>query len=115
MVVRLKRIPAGQQDIPRTNEILTMHLGPRDVLVNISLDVHDGLASSQAEEAIAELGKRIKMAHPEVKRVFIEAQSWQSHRLSQQHRDDDQWTLPLRFRCAMDFTDMRKQFRRCSF
>jgi len=89
VVARLKRILAGQQGILRTNEILTMHLGPRDVLVNISLDFHDGLTSMQVEGVIAELEKRIKIAHPEVKRVFIEAQSWQSHRLSMQRSSSD--------------------------
>ena len=54
-------------------------------MINVSLDVHDGLTSAQVEEAIAALEKGIETAHPEVKRVFIEAQSWRSHRLYQQH------------------------------
>jgi len=62
-----------------TNEMLTMHLGPRDILVNLSLDFADQLSSVEVEAAISALERRIKAAHPEVTRIFIEAQSWRGH------------------------------------
>ena len=65
--------------ISRINELRTMHLGPQDILLNISLDFADHLGSSQVEEAISTLEQRIKAEHPDVKRVFIEAQSVRRH------------------------------------
>ncbi len=58
------------------NELLTMHLGPDDVLVNMSLDFDDGLSSADVEALVSELEKKIKDTHGQVTRVFIEAQSF---------------------------------------
>jgi cation diffusion facilitator family transporter len=58
------------------NEILTMHLGPEDILLNISLDFKDAISSGNVEETITTLEKSIKNRFPEIKRIFIEAQSW---------------------------------------
>lgn len=67
---------AGQASV---NELLTMHLGPEDVLVNISLDFADHLTSADVERLVSELEQRIKADHGEVTRVFIEAQSFAGH------------------------------------
>jgi cation diffusion facilitator family transporter len=66
-----------------TNEVLTMHLGPHDVLLNLSVDFHDALSSAEVEEAISELESKIKADFPVVRRVFIEAQNWAGHRRAQ--------------------------------
>ncbi len=63
----------------RTNELLTMHLGPQDILVNVSIDFRDGIGATEVEAAISDIERRIKDENPEVRRVFIEAQSWQGH------------------------------------
>ena len=79
----VRRILASQTDIlGRTNEILTLHQGPEDVLLNISLDFRDGIPAEQVEAAISELESRIKKDFPIVTRIFIEAQSWQGHQRS---------------------------------
>ena len=79
VLAQVRRILTAHQAVLRTNEVLTMHLGPREVLLNLSVDFKDGIDSTQVEEAIGELERRIKAAVPQVKRIFIEAQSWQSH------------------------------------
>jgi cation diffusion facilitator family transporter len=79
-------IQALLQSDPRiavTNEVLTMHLGPEDVLLNLSVDFRDALSSSEVEAAISELEGTIKTQFPQIKRVFIEAQSWSGHRRAQ--------------------------------
>jgi len=65
--------------ILRINEVLTMHLGPNDILVNASLDFTDNLDALQLEKAISEFEQNIKTNHPSIKRVFIEAQGWRAH------------------------------------
>ena len=69
----------AEPGILRTNEVLTMHLGPDDVLLNLSIDFDDRLDSVEVEAAVSRLEQRIKDDFPAVGRVFIEAQSWTAH------------------------------------
>lgn len=72
----IESIIKGESDVMHINEILTMHLGPEDILLNISLDFKDAMSSRNVEETISALEASIKNNFPEIKRVFIEAQSW---------------------------------------
>lgn len=63
-----------------TNEVLTLHFAPEDVLLTLSVDFADNLSSADVEAAISELEQKIKARYPEIKRLFIEAQSWIGHR-----------------------------------
>ena len=88
VVARIRDIVANQKTVLRANEILTMHLGPTDALVNLSIDFKDGLDSAVIEEAISSMEAEIKRACPEVSRVFIEAQSWRGHQTSQNNQSN---------------------------
>ena len=90
-VVRdVRRLAADHDGVARINEALTMHLGPRDVLLNLSLDFEDRLSSAEVEKTISALERAIKAAHPEITRVFIEAQSRAGHRRDRQESRPDQ-------------------------
>ncbi|MDH3229743.1 MAG: cation diffusion facilitator family transporter [Alphaproteobacteria bacterium] len=79
-VVRgIRQIVDAQEGIKSINEILTMHLGPADVLANLSLDFKDGLSANDVERAVSALERAIKETYPEVTRIFIEAQSATGH------------------------------------
>ena len=80
----IRAIVAEQPGILRLNEVLSMHFGPEDVLVAMSLDFEDGLPSERVEESVSRMERRIKATFPQVRRVFIEAQSWTAHRRSAQ-------------------------------
>ena len=80
VVTGIKQIINESQGIKHVNEVLTLHLGPEDVLLNVSLDFEDDLSSGEVEEAISTLEFRIKQMFPEIRRVFIEAQGWGAHR-----------------------------------
>lgn len=72
-------IAKGEPGVHAPNEILTMHFGPQDVLVAMSLDFEDTLPSKDIETAVTNIEKKIKQVHPEVTRVFVEAQSFEHH------------------------------------
>jgi cation diffusion facilitator family transporter len=76
-------IAAAERTVKRPNEILTMHFGPQDVLVALSLDFVDSGTASDVEKAVTRIERQIKAAHPEVKRVFVESQDRDAHRRSQ--------------------------------
>lgn len=68
-----------QPDILRVNELRSMHLGPNEVLLTISVDFTGGLSADQVEAAISTMEQQIKGSYPDIKRLFIEAQSWRAH------------------------------------
>lgn len=81
VVQGIRNVVSAQTGIIAVNELLTMHFGPKDILVTLSLDFDDTLDSKQVEAAISSMEKEIKTFYPNVTRVFIEAQSWQGHGL----------------------------------
>jgi len=80
VVEGIRAIISAVPGVSARNELLTMHLGPRDVLLNLSLDFDDALSSREVESAISDMEHQIKTEFPEVTRVFIEAQSGAGHR-----------------------------------
>jgi len=82
VVDAITRIAKAEQAVIGVNEVLTMHLGPADVLLNISLDFADHIGSDDVESAVSDIERRIKLQHPEITRIFIEAQNRHQHRRS---------------------------------
>ena len=80
VVEGINQIIGDSTGIMHVNEVLTLHLGPEDILLNVSLDFEDNLSSREVEEAISTLETKIKNMFPEIRRVFIEAQGWGAHR-----------------------------------
>lgn len=74
VVAEIERIIAESSDLYRVNELLTMHFGPHDILLNVSLNFADRLSSTEVQNNVSALEQRIKKRFPSVKRVFIEAQ-----------------------------------------
>lgn len=70
----IRRIARAQPTVRHVNEVLTMHMGPEYILVNISIDFADGIRTDDVEETIAHIDHQIKNAFPNVKRIFIEAE-----------------------------------------
>ncbi len=75
----IRKIVNGHEGIISINELLTMHFGPQDILLNLSLDFVDGISASEVEWLISDMEAQIKSLHPEITKVFIEAQSWRGH------------------------------------
>ena len=92
VIVSIREAASAQEGVIAVNEVLTMHLGPEDILANLSLDFADGLSAEQVEATVSELELAIKTELPQVKRIFIEAQSAEAHHhaaRNQQASDDE--------------------------
>jgi len=61
--------------VEAVNEVLTMHMGPEFILVNVSVDMANNAAAGEIEKAIAMFDQRIKSTFPAIKRVFVEAEA----------------------------------------
>ncbi len=75
MVKNIKEISDSYPKIKHVNEVLTLHMGPEYILLNISVDFADTLSVGDIEDTIARLDRHIKQTYPKIKRVFIEAEA----------------------------------------
>ena len=71
------------EEVEHVNEVLTMHMGPEFILVNMSVDFKNGISSERLEATVAKLDREIKSRHPLVKRVFVEAEAWSGMAVTQ--------------------------------
>jgi cation diffusion facilitator family transporter len=79
VIEEIKRVLGTQSAIERVNEILSMHQGPDDILVNVSVEFRDGLEIGAIERHTSAIEREIKARIPGARRVFIEAQTTEDH------------------------------------
>lgn len=75
MVADVTQRAATLPAVVAVNEVLTLHMGPDYVLLNVSVDFADDLLAGEIEQTIETLTKEIRAAHPQIQRVFVEAES----------------------------------------
>ena len=80
LVAAIESIVRAEPKVHAVNEILTQHLGPSDILVNISLDIDDSISGGEVEAVVGRLEAGLRAEHSAVGRVFIEIQSTDSSR-----------------------------------
>jgi cation diffusion facilitator family transporter len=68
----IRRAVLTVPQVDRILELLTMHLGPDDVLVNINVLFKDDLTTDDLERAVDEIERAIRAVLPAAKRIFIE-------------------------------------------
>lgn len=56
-------------------DLLTMHMAPKQILVNAHVNLSDELTAGEIVQTIAEIEERIKQAEPKVDMIFLEAAS----------------------------------------
>jgi cation diffusion facilitator family transporter len=78
VVQGIRKIACSSNEIKQVNEVLTMHMGPDFILVNISVDFVDPILATGVEATVAGLNRAIKQAYPQVQRIFIEVETWRT-------------------------------------
>lgn len=71
----IRALVTSFDEVHHVNEVLTMHMGPDFILLNLSVKFADGATALEIEAAAARIDRRIKDGYPEVKRVFVEAEA----------------------------------------
>lgn len=56
-------------------DLLTMHMAPKQILVNAHVNLDDKLTAAEIIQTIAEIEEKIKQAEPKVDMIFLEAAS----------------------------------------
>jgi len=78
IVQGIRELASGHDYVEHVNEVLTLHMGPDFILVNISLDFMDEATADEIETTVEKLDKEIKKNYLQVKRVFVEAEARKS-------------------------------------
>ena len=78
-VAAIKTLVAAEEHVLSVNELITLHMGPSDIIVTLSVDFVDGIDSSVVEGTVTNLNRAIKALDPNIRRVFIEAERSGDH------------------------------------
>jgi cation diffusion facilitator family transporter len=71
-VERIRRAIREHPHVVEVVELLTMHLAPKQILINAHINLRDELKTDEIEETIGEIEDRIKRAEPKVDMIFLE-------------------------------------------
>ena len=74
VIASIRQLAESFDDVEKVNELLTMHMGPNFILVNISIRFKRGQMTREIEAVIQEIDAAIKAEHVLVKRIFVEAE-----------------------------------------
>lgn len=72
----IDRLVHANPAVEKARRPLTMHFGPNEVLLNLDVQFRQQLSSSQIAAAVDRLENTIRRKHPEIKRIFIEAEAF---------------------------------------
>jgi cation diffusion facilitator family transporter len=71
----IRRRVESDPAVERAGDILTMYMGPNDLLVNMGVCFVAGTTAGQMHDAIHRIEADLKSAYPETRRVYIEVES----------------------------------------
>jgi len=74
-VRRVRQIIAAESSVEEAGELLTMQLGPEQVLLTADIRFRRGLTVEKLESAIARLETHIRQKEPTIKKMFLEPDS----------------------------------------
>jgi cation diffusion facilitator family transporter len=69
----IRSIALAQPKVRDVGRVLSMYVGPDDVLVTMDLDFDEDTVAADAAAAIAEVERKVRERFPMIKRLFIEA------------------------------------------
>jgi divalent metal cation (Fe/Co/Zn/Cd) transporter len=71
----IRRRVESDPAVERAGDILTMYMGPHDLLVNMGVCFVKGTTAEEMHEAIRRIEADLQSRYPETNRVYIEAES----------------------------------------
>ncbi len=74
-VENIRQAIESHQSVNKVVELLTMHLAPKQILVNAHINLKDNLSNGEIVRCISEIEKDIKKVEPKVDMIFLETSS----------------------------------------
>ncbi len=81
-IERLNEIIRADPAVEHVGDLLTMQLGPEQVLLTVNIQFRRKLTLEELESAIERIEARIRREQPSVQRIFIEAESFKPEKSS---------------------------------
>ena len=78
------RVAGAEKSVTRANGVLTMQLAPDQIVAALSLDFEDHLNAAQVEEAVIEIERKVRAAHPQILALFVKPQTDTAYRQAAQ-------------------------------
>jgi divalent metal cation (Fe/Co/Zn/Cd) transporter len=83
--VQKKILQIVQQDpaVQQANGVLTVHMGPQEIVAGLSIEFEDRLAAPEIEACVERLEARLKADMPEIISLFVKPQTagtWEQRR-----------------------------------
>jgi divalent metal cation (Fe/Co/Zn/Cd) transporter len=74
IIQQVRSMLEGDPRVASVDELLSLHLGPSEVVLAVTIDFRDDLPGGAIETAASELTRRVEASHPEITRVFLRPQ-----------------------------------------
>ncbi len=74
-VEKIRQAIESHSSVNEVVELLTMHLAPKQILVNAHINLKNELTNEQIVNCISEIEKDIKKVEPKVDMIFLETSS----------------------------------------
>lgn len=71
----IRRLVESVPAVEKASEILTMYMGPYELLINLSVYFKAGITDRQLHQAVHSIEESIQQTYPECTRIYIEAES----------------------------------------
>lgn len=83
--VQRKVLAIAQQDpaVQQANGVLTVHMGPQEIVAGLSIEFEDHLTAPEIEACVQRIETRLKEEMPEITRLFVKPQTtgtWEQRR-----------------------------------
>lgn len=83
--VQKKVLAIAQEDpaVQRANGILSVHIGPEEIVAGLSIEFEDHLTAPEIEACVERLEARLKKEMPQISRLFVKPQTagtWEQRR-----------------------------------
>jgi cation diffusion facilitator family transporter len=73
VLAAIKQAIESHPNVENVAELLTMHLAPKQILINAHVNLRNDLVTGDVVKSIEEIEERIKRAEPKVEMIFLEA------------------------------------------
>ncbi len=85
VVTGIEEIVATTPGLVRQNKFQTMHFGPKDILLTLSVEWNGNLVVGEVQSRTREMESRIRDRYPEARWIFIESRNSSDVRHSTEH------------------------------
>lgn len=83
MQLAVRKIAEADPDVQRVNGVLTVHLGPEEIVAALSIEFEDRLTAPEIEACVERIEARLRSERPQFVALFVKPQtkrSWEAHR-----------------------------------